>query len=408
MKCDNVVIINDFSSNTGGASAIAIENALQVAALGVKVTFISADGKESPLKNTSNIDCISLEGSALNPDKPIQGMVTGLYNQSASQHITTWLQRHDTAQTIYHVHCWSKVFSPSIFSALKPVANRIIVHGHDFFPACPNGAFVHYPTNQFCDLKPGSVQCLKSSCDQRSYTHKLWRFGRFKLRQFLFDFTKTKAKVVLLNEQMRDYFLKADFAAHNLTLMANPVRPYSEKRIAAETNDTLVYIGTVVPHKGVDTFLEAVTQANLKAKVIGGGESLAEFQAQYPNVEFTGWQDQSSIIEQLGTARAIVMPSRLRETFGLVAVEALSSGLPVILSTHSPLCDLVKALQAGVSFKTGDVNDLVQKMQSFCDDDQMIYDMSNHGFNHWREIAHEPAEWGRRLMELYEAQLAIQ
>lgn len=405
MQCEHVVVINDFSTSNGGASAIAFENAIQLDKLGVKVTFISADGAQNPLQASHGIACITIKGKALDPDKPLQGMIHGLHNFKAQQFMQQWIAQHDTPQTIYHVHCWSKVFTPSLFKALKPIADRLVIHGHDYFPACPNGAFIHYPSNSDCNLTPGSVSCLKSQCDQRSYTHKLWRFGRHFLREHWIDFSKTRAKMVLLNETMHAYFSRADFADHNLTLIANPVTPYADKRVASESHDTFVYVGRVVPEKGVDTFLEAVLKTNLPAKVIGDGESLNKFKQAYPQVTFTGWQDQPSIVKELQTARAVVMPSKLRETFGLVSVEAVASGLPVIVSDKSPLAALLTSLKMGLSVNPENADDIAEKMQRIANDDSLTHEMSVNGHEDWRKIAYEPAAWGEALLSLYQEML---
>lgn len=401
MQCERVVIINDFSSPNGGASAIAYENAIQVSQLGIPVTFISADGGECELANRPNIDCVSLEGDALDPDEPLKGMLTGLHNAKAKTFMRKWIEKYDQKGTVYHVHCWSKIFSPSLFLALKPVVNRLVIHGHDYFPACPNGAYVHYPSNKDCNFKPGSISCLSSQCDQRSYLHKLWRFGRGVLREQWVDFRQTQAKLVLLHESMREYFLRADFASHNLKLIANPVRPYADKRFKAEENTTFVFIGRVVPEKGVDTFLTAVTQLGLPAKVIGDGESLTQLKQDYPQVTFTGWQNQSDIVDHLASARVVVMPSKVRETFGLVSVESLGSGLPVIVSDKSPLAKDIEQFGMGYQVQPDNVENLVQKMQQLAKDSATVQSMSEKGFSEWQRLALTPQRWGQELHKLY-------
>ena len=313
-----------------------------------------------------------------------------------------WIAKHDTPNTVYHVHCWSKIFSPSLFIALKPIANRLVIHGHDYFPACPNGAFVHYPSNKDCDLTPGTLQCLSSQCDQRSYVHKIWRFGRGVLRERWIDFRQTAAKLVLLHETMRPYFLRADFAEHNLSLIANPIRPYAKERIKAEENSTFVFIGRLVPEKGVDSFLAAVSKTGLPAKVIGDGESLVQLKQEYPTVTFTGWEEQSNIINHLSSARAVVMPSKLRETFGLVSVEALSSGLPVIVSDKSPLAKDIEQLKMGYDVVPDDVANLAKKMVDLATQDQLVKAMSETGFSEWQQLACTPQDWGNKILNLYE------
>ena len=55
-----------------------------------------------------------------------------------------------------------------------------------------------------------------------------------------------------------------------------------------------------------------------------------------------GWCDHDDIRARLLNARALVMPSELYETFGMVLVEAMSSGLPVIVNTAAGAAAIVE------------------------------------------------------------------
>jgi len=54
----------------------------------------------------------------------------------------------------------------------------VVLTMHDYFSVCPNGSFFIYPTRTLCHLKPMSAACLGTQCDQRTYSHKLWRVAR--------------------------------------------------------------------------------------------------------------------------------------------------------------------------------------------------------------------------------------
>jgi glycosyltransferase involved in cell wall biosynthesis len=406
--CTRVVVINDFSTSNGGASAIAIQNAITMVEKGIRVTFISADAQVNELLVSKGVECVVLDGEALNPNNPIKGLVVGLHNQTARKFIAEWITNHDTETTIYHVHCWSKIFSPSIYLALKTVSSRLVIHAHDYFPVCPNGSFVHYSTNTDCTLKPCSAKCLTSSCDQRSYTHKLWRFARGTMRNTWVNFSRTKAKMILLHETMRPYFLRGDFTHANLEVIPNPVVPYRAVRIKAEMNKTFVFIGRVVPEKGADTFLAAARKAGVPAKVIGDGEALADLKAAYPEAEYVGWQNHAGISEHIANARAVILPSKMRETFGLVSVEALASGLPVVVSSMSPLSDDIVKYGFGTAADAEDESQFITIMKKLASDDILIESMSKKGSLDWQKLALTPSNWGESLLSLYSGMITAQ
>ncbi|TAJ23883.1 MAG: glycosyltransferase, partial [Reyranella sp.] len=62
--------------------------------------------------------------------------------------------------------------------------------------------------------------------------------------------------------------------------------------------------------------------------VVGGGPQLAELKRRYKDIEFLGSVDTEELSRRYAQADCFVFPSRT-DTFGLVMVEALASGLPV-------------------------------------------------------------------------------
>lgn len=113
----------------------------------------------------------------------------------------------------------------------------------------------------------------------------------------------------------------------------------------------LLFVGRIERLKGIDTLLEAVavvsrtcTGRNLKALIVGGGGQTEEENAELrrvvqlyrelnleEQVEFVGSKPQEMLPLYYAAADVTVMPSHY-ESFGLVAVESMASGTPVIAS----------------------------------------------------------------------------
>jgi D-inositol-3-phosphate glycosyltransferase len=113
----------------------------------------------------------------------------------------------------------------------------------------------------------------------------------------------------------------------------------------------LLFVGRIERLKGIDTLLEAVavvsrtcTGRNLKALIVGGGGQTEEENAELrrivqlhrdlnleDQVEFVGSKPQEMLPLYYAAADITVMPSHY-ESFGLVAVESMASGTPVIAS----------------------------------------------------------------------------
>lgn len=398
-----LVVLNDFASANGGASSLAIANANLMASTGVDVTYLCGErcATDGPLH--ARVSRQGLNGAALDPARPLNNAISGLYNPATQRFLADWIGAHDTPHTVYHLHGWSKIFSPSVFKALAQVASRTLVHAHDYFPACPNGAFINYPQMKECDLLPSQMGCLFSNCDQRNYPQKLWRLARHEIKNRWFDLKDSAFRIVLPHEAMRPYFTRSGCMDDTVFTVPNPVVPFTDTRIRAETNDEFLFIGRLVPEKGVDTFLAAARHARVKAKVIGAGPLLGPLKAQYPEVEFTGWQDRDTIGTHLRNARAVIMPSKLRETFGLVAIESIASGIPVVVSTSSAVASDLVRMNAGLTVAPDDVAALAPVMTRLAGSDELVRTMSDNGHAHWRQVANTTDSWADSLRSMYGA-----
>ena len=117
-----------------------------------------------------------------------------------------------------------------------------------------------------------------------------------------------------------------------------PVRHFGDDAV-------FLYVGRVAIEKNIDAFL----QADLPGKkvVVGGGPLLKELSEKYPDVEFAGKKLGEDLAECYASADVFVMPSRT-ETFGIVILEAMASGLPVAAYPVTGPKDLVKHGMTGI------------------------------------------------------------
>ncbi len=81
--------------------------------------------------------------------------------------------------------------------------------------------------------------------------------------------------------------------------------------------------------------------------VVGGGPHLPVLQRNYPRVVFTGSISGEELARHYASADVFVFPSRT-DTFGLVLLEAMASGLPVAAYPVTGPIDIVKAGISGV------------------------------------------------------------
>jgi glycosyltransferase involved in cell wall biosynthesis len=94
-------------------------------------------------------------------------------------------------------------------------------------------------------------------------------------------------------------------------------------------HDDYLVVSALVPYKRIDQAVAACTASGRRLTVIGEGPERARLQAMAgPTVRFLGWQPDDVIRSHYRSCRALLFPGE--EDFGIVPIEALACGAPVI------------------------------------------------------------------------------
>lgn len=103
-----------------------------------------------------------------------------------------------------------------------------------------------------------------------------------------------------------------------------------------ERGDFWVYVGRLSPYKRADIAVRAFARLGMRLVVVGEGreraalEAIARDRSLQPlrNIAFAGHLDQATLRQLLSAARGLIFPAE--DDFGIVCVEALASGAPVV------------------------------------------------------------------------------
>jgi glycosyltransferase involved in cell wall biosynthesis len=134
--------------------------------------------------------------------------------------------------------------------------------------------------------------------------------------------------------------------------------------VSPQSEDFYLSVGQLVPYKRADLMVEAFNQSGKRLIVIGEGELLPKLQRMArPNVQLLGWQPFEVIRDHYSRCRALVFPGV--EDFGIVPVEAMACGKPVIAIGAGGILDTVVDGHTGVLFSDHSVAGLNAAIADF-------------------------------------------
>jgi D-inositol-3-phosphate glycosyltransferase len=159
------------------------------------------------------------------------------------------------------------------------------------------------------------------------------------------------------------------------TTLFRPQDRRQARRVLALPEDApvVLFVGRLQPLKGLDTLLRAVhlvrqQSPTLQVLIVGGGvgeddpheaeelgrlQSLAEHLALTPHLVFIKAQPQETLAQYYAAADVFVIPSHY-ESFGLVVLEAMACGIPVVASRVGGLASTVVHERTGLLAPVGD------------------------------------------------------
>ena len=116
-----------------------------------------------------------------------------------------------------------------------------------------------------------------------------------------------------------------------------------DKDFLKEKRPLFLYMGRVAIEKNIEAFLKLDLPGT--KMVVGGGPDLEMLKKKYPQAVFTGYKENGDLARHVAAADVFVFPSRT-DTFGLVLIEALASGVPV---AAFPVQGPVDVIEPGVT-----------------------------------------------------------
>ena len=191
------------------------------------------------------------------------------------------------------------------------------------------------------------------------------------------------SQIIVLSRNVQTYFQniygrKTQWIPNGVTRPEMAAASVITKEFGLEKDGYLLFLGRLVPEKGIHYLIEAYKKLDTtKRLVIAGGASdtntyMQELKNQAkedPRILFTGFVQGRALDELYSNAYIYILPSDI-EGMPLSLLEAMSYGNCCLTSDIEECTEVTDG--RGVSFEKGNVEDLARKLQLLCEDESLV------------------------------------
>jgi glycosyltransferase involved in cell wall biosynthesis len=234
---------------------------------------------------------------------------------------------------------------------------------HDWWLICPTHSLFRH-NREACEEQ----RCLSCTLSHRR-PPQAWRYTKA-LESSLRHVDAFIAPSEFCERKHKQFGLNLPF--EHLPHFVPEVAPVGRQEGSAEgpaETPYFLFVGRLEKLKGPQTLIPALRQvpgAELWIAGAGDLESSLRKAAEGAPVRFLGWQGPEELAQLYRGATAVIVPSQTFEMFGLVTLEALQQGTPIIVHDRGALPEIIEASGGGVIYSNE--TELVEQMKRFLAD----------------------------------------
>lgn len=396
-----VVVVSDFAFVNGGAPKVAIETALALAGSGRPVVFFGASGDPDPRLAAAGVRVVVLKIEPHNRRPPsLHNLRSGIWDHHTAASFASLLESLPSDRPwVVHIHAFMDALTSSVPAVARRSGRPTLFTLHDYGMGCPYGTFYDVRRRRQCPLAGLSAACWMTNCTSSAYPRKLFRNLRLAVqrRRGIPWPTATYAAVSsYAAERIRPY-LPQDA---RLLVLHNPIPIEKRELVEVGQNQSFVFLGAITEVKGVRLLAQAATQTHTPVRFVGDGPLRPKLSARYPGFEWLGWQEPPVVERVLRQSRALVFPSVLHETAGMVVQEAVARGLPAVVPDRCAAREFVVDGETGLIFQSGDADSLAETLERL-KSDSLVSQMGRNAFERYWSAPFTPERYRTELESIF-------
>lgn len=278
---------------------------------------------------------------------------------------------------VVHVHELFPLVSPWVIPEASRRGIPVVMTWYDYHMSCP--ARNHYYRGEICTRCVGGNEywSVVRNCRENfveSAAMALYCAMTRKLRLY----TDHVSEFIVASDFAREWLIENGGADASRVTAIAPLLDMPPVAADPAAGRYFAFAGRMVPEKGIDVLIEA-------ARISGVPLRMSRNEAHFvtvdipENIEVVVTSRPEEIHAFYRGARAVVMPSTWFETFGMVGAEAMSHGIPVVVSRLGALANLVEDGVSGLLFEAGNPRDLAAKLTQLWTDTDLARRLGSAG-----------------------------
>jgi len=285
----------------------------------------------------------------------------------------------DSQPDVAHVHNTWFALSPAVFSPLRRAGVPVVMTLHNYRLGCIG-------RDLFRDGAP-CTDCLGHSpaagvrhrCYRASYLTSAVAATELSVHRRLGTWRRGVDRFIAPTAFAADLLVRAGVDRSDLTVKPHFTFDPGPRSRPCSASDEVLFVGRLAQGKGVEQLLEAwraLGSSRLRLVLVGDGPLRDTVERLAPEgVEIVGWQHRDDVRARMLSSRALAFPSTWYEPFGMVLIEALAAGLPVIGYDVASVRSIVEPSRPWLLPQSTDVSGLAAAAGAL-EDDALVDELS--------------------------------
>jgi glycosyltransferase involved in cell wall biosynthesis len=344
-----ILFLHNYYQHLGGEDLSFESEVMQLRARGHQVMSLTRDNREMNLPRLHSIGMGNI-GLA----------VRAIWSQSARDDVEQAIE--EFRPDVMHCNNLFPQFSASVYGAAQRAGVPIVQALRNYRYFCSNSFL--FRDGKICEdcLQNGN---LLSALRHRCYRDSLLATSAVAAMQTTHRMIGTWNRVVDLfftpSQFAREIYIRGGFDPDQIMVKPNFIDP--DPGAGCGNGEYGMFVGRLSHEKGLDVVFRAWRKMPDPPPILIVGEGpmrdeVVELAKSNSKIQYLGPSSHSNILNLLGNAKFLVMPSVWYETFGRTIAESFSRGTPVLASRLGAMAELVQHGENGFLFEAKDDQDL--------------------------------------------------